>query len=792
MRKWFYGTGIGAIVVIAAVVAYAFFNLSSIVAANRDRILRHTSEALGRPVIVQQMGASIGWGVSIEITELQIADDPAFSQLPFLTAHEVTMRVEFLPLIVGRVKLRQLDIFQPDIRILRNARGELNLGTLGKHAGEAERARPAKSRSDLAALSIKAFNIDGANILYNDLAQQAAPIKLHGLDLRASNFRAGAPFDIDLKLGFLGTGNVEISGKVGPLLDSGKVRIAQLPVDLIFNLGPVEIEKLRKLTDVGRRIPAVLSISDPVTVDGTLKGSLPRLAFEIHTDLTKQRIVYAPHFDKPAGVAMVLVARGTRTATGLEAASGELKLATLDLDAAKISIDLPVIDAQLDTNNFSLAEVAALFPPAARFGPSGSGEIHGMAKFAAGKPNFDGTVVLRQVGLKSGPANLPAVAGLNSTIDFAGGHATLKPTALTLGSSHLNVNGNLASLSPLSASYALTADSLKLDELHPGRPQGEVMNRLAVTGTASGTLSAPDLNAQIVSPDGTVNRVPYQNLDLDGEYTRGRVQAHPLKADVFGGSIVANANATLGHAPSFGVGMKLSKVDLEPALRSQKISASRWVHGRLSGNVSITGRGKSWPQIKPTLHGSGQLQLADGKLIGVNIVALAINGIAKAPGVSQVLDATFMSSHSGMLADPDTELTNASLSFVLSGPRVTTHDLIAQSRYYGITGDGWFDMDKNIDMDSDIKLTFGLSVAIPVWIKGKLPAVIVLPNLPKLTERLAMGAINMPGRIIKGGASAVGSIFGSGSSSSAPSTQQPSSSSSSISNSFKALKSLIP
>ena len=188
------------------------------------------------------------------------------------------------------------------------------------------------------------------------------------------------------------------------------------------------------------------------------------------------------------------------------------------------------------------------------------------------------------------------------------------------------------------------------------------------------------------------------------------------------------------------------------------------MHGLLTGNVSVTGRGSSWPQIKPTLQGSGQLQLANGKLVGVNIVALAINGIASAPGVSQLLDATFMSSHSDLLADPDTDLTNASLSFALAGPRVTTHNLAAQSQFYGINGDGWFDMDKNIDMDTDIQLTFGLSVAIPVWVNGQLPAVIVLPNLPKLTERIAMGAINLPGKIIRGGMNAVGSMFGGSSS----------------------------
>src|SRR5258708_194956 len=135
MRKWLYGFGIGAVVIVAIAVAYAYFNLSSIVAANRGRILKLASEALGRPVRVEQMRASISWRVSVEITGLKVDDDPAFSQLPFLTANQVSVRVEFFPLLMGDAKFRQLDIFQPDIRILRNARGELNLSTLGASAG---------------------------------------------------------------------------------------------------------------------------------------------------------------------------------------------------------------------------------------------------------------------------------------------------------------------------------------------------------------------------------------------------------------------------------------------------------------------------------------------------------------------------------------------------------------------------------------------------------------------------------------------------------------------------------
>jgi len=788
MRKWLYGGCIGAALIVAAAVAYAFLNLSSIVAANRGRILRLTSDALGRQVVINEMHASVGWGVSVEITGLQVADDPTFSQLPFLTASEVSLRVKFFPLILGDARFRQLDIIQPEIRVLRNVRGELNLGTLG-NAREQGRARRASSSSALAKLAIKRFNIDNATIIYNDLSQQAKPIKLHGLDLSIENFNAGAPFDVDLKFGFLGRGNAEVSGRVGPILERGLFLLKRVPADLKIALGPIQMDKLRKLTDVGAKIPAALAMPDPVSIDGTLKGRFDELGFEIHTDLTQDRIAYAPRFEKPAGVAMTLAAQGTRQPGEIRLASAEIRLATLDLRATKIAIEPLAIEARLDSNSFGLTEIAALVPAAAAYGVSGSGELHGMAKLDEGTPNFDGSVLLHAVGLKSPPGRLRPIANLDGTIRCAGARATIEPTSFTLGAAHVSFNGNLASLNPLSAGYALSADSLRLDELHPGRPSGEIMNQVTVTGTATGALDSPELAAHVVSRDGMVNNVNYNHLDLDADYHRGRVKAHPLIANVFGGSIVANVNAMTGDSPSFAVGMKLRSVDLEPALRSQHISVANWVHGLLTGNVSITGHGAQWPQIKPTLRGNGNLQLANGKLVGVNIVALAINGVAGAPGVSQLLNATFMSSHSGLLADPDTELTNANLSFVLSGPRVTTHDLTVQSQFYGITGDGWFDMDKNIDMDSDIQLTFGLSVAIPVWIKGQLPAVIVLPNLPKLTERIAMGAISAPGRIIKGGMNAVGSIFGSGSSNPPPSgAAQPSS----IPNPFKALKSLIP
>src|SRR5260370_38802799 len=110
------GIVIGAIVLIAAgLTAYAFFNLSSIVAHNEKRIVARVSDALGRRVEVGTIQAQMGWGVSVEVSGLTIADDPAFSAKPFLAANDVSVDVAFFPLLRGEAKAPRLELRKPDI-----------------------------------------------------------------------------------------------------------------------------------------------------------------------------------------------------------------------------------------------------------------------------------------------------------------------------------------------------------------------------------------------------------------------------------------------------------------------------------------------------------------------------------------------------------------------------------------------------------------------------------------------------------------------------------------------------
>jgi uncharacterized protein involved in outer membrane biogenesis len=256
-------------------------------------------------------------------------------------------------------------------------------------------------------------------------------------------------------------------------------------------------------------------------------------------------------------------------------------------------------------------------------------------------------------------------------------------------------------------------------------------------------------------------------------YGDSRLTAAPLAVAIFSGSLVASGGVTMGPRPRFNVTANLRGIDVHQAFLAIDPKTQRRLRGFVTGNVNLVGAGKDWNTIKPTLNGNGALVLTNGRVAGVNIVAAAINKIASAPGVSQIVNATFLSDHRGMLADPDTELKYARSTFVLASQRFTTHDLIVNSDDYGITGDGWFDLDNNISMSMDIRLTFGLSVTIPVYVTGHTPVVVVVPDIPKLAERIALGALSVPGEIIRGGVNGLSNLIGGSSSSGSRTPSNP-------------------
>jgi hypothetical protein len=184
------------------------------------------------------------------------------------------------------------------------------------------------------------------------------------------------------------------------------------------------------------------------------------------------------------------------------------------------------------------------------------------------------------------------------------------------------------------------------------------------------------------------------------------------------------------------------------------------IRGILDAQLQVSGKGADLDDIKPTLTGKGRAAVHDGKLVGVNLANEALKKTKGLPGIGDLVPPGVVKRHPELFNSPDTDIQNAALSFVLQGSRITTHDLVVQTPDYGMTGDGWFDMDKNIDMSAHVLLTKQFSneiiaekknvvyvtnkngqVDIPMMVSGKLPKPVVIPDIAELAQRAASHAL---------------------------------------------------
>lgn len=776
------------VVVVIAVGIYAVLNLNGIIQNQRGLILTKASDAVGRKVDVQDIHASLGWGVIADLRGVTIADDPGFSQTPFVQAADVYARVALMPLLSHRVEIEQVSLKQPIVHIIRNQRGDLNVSTIGKKPPTGEAAalvpaappptgtaplksapltgtppqgQPPAGAGALGEVSVSSLTVEDATIVYQDAG--AAPVTVNAVNLDVENLGVSTPVDIKLSLAALGTTkNLSLSGKVGPLMTDGAIDMAAIPLAFSLELGPFTMAELKAVPQIAKALPPELKLANPVAASVKIDGTTQAIAFDLVTDLTGNQVVYTGVLDKAAGVPLKLVAAGTRknsgTAPQLEIQSATLVLGDLNLKAGQIRLGQH-LSARVDSNRFDLASMGKMLVALSKYNASGKAEIHALVKVVQKQPEVDGVVTLASVTVTP-PGKRAIVGGLSGDIKMAGKSATAGPLSFNLGSGHGKLMVNAQSIQPISATYDFSADVVKPAELTAENPKPEAaadhLDQLAVKGTVRGAASAPTVTAMVTSPSGMTQNIAYRNLAVDATYGGQAVKISSLKVAAFNGTLDGNARATLGAEPAFNVGLNLHGIDVQQALVSQKSKAADTVRGQLTGQVRVAGRGDTFDKIKPTLSGNGQMSVADGKLIGVNIGAQAMRKVHGVPGIGTLITPTIVARHPALFNSPDTDLRALGLTFTIQGPRITSHDIKAATPDYSALADGWFDLDKNIELQAHLLLSQELSrelmsekknfvylaneqkqVDIPVRISGQLPKPSVQPDIQFLAQRAA-------------------------------------------------------
>jgi AsmA protein len=212
------------LIVLGSIVALVLLALISIplflnADAFRTRIESALTTSLGRKVTLGKLDLSVLSG-SLVATDASVADDPAFSNQPFLQASKVKIGIEVLPLILSReIHITGFAIDSPKITLLRAANGTWNYSSIG---GAQQNASANKDSSTLIPnLTVGHVTITNGELTVGIEPTPGAPVTprrtYSQLSLEAKDFSFQKSFPFTVSAHLPADGTVSLNGNAGPI-----------------------------------------------------------------------------------------------------------------------------------------------------------------------------------------------------------------------------------------------------------------------------------------------------------------------------------------------------------------------------------------------------------------------------------------------------------------------------------------------------------------------------------------------------------------------------------------------
>jgi AsmA protein len=381
---------IGIIVAIVVVVLIIIvLALPMFIDANRFKPTLETDlgKALGRQVQIGNISLSIFSG-GVSVDSVSIADDPAFSHSPFLTAKELKAGVSLLPLIFSkRLEVQSFTITEPQVTLLRSPSGRWNYSSLGaaspnpqpatpgekkpaeanpqESQPQAAQAQPASGSSAAANFSVGKLKLSNGLMTVGTVGAGAEKTqKYEDLNLDASDLSYTAQFPFELTAKTPGGGSIKLEGKAGPV---NQTDASLTPFTATVSIDGLDLASTGFI-DPSSGISGVIdfhgeaaSNGQDLTSKGTAKASKIRLAAHAHPATVPINIDYAASYDlkRSAGA---LTEGQVHIGSALAALSG-----TFDSAGATTSVQM-----KMDGKKMPVTDLEGVLPAIGVTLPSGA------------------------------------------------------------------------------------------------------------------------------------------------------------------------------------------------------------------------------------------------------------------------------------------------------------------------------------------------------------------------------------------------------------------------------------
>jgi AsmA protein len=352
------------IAIVVAVLVVVALALPFLINVNtfRPQIESQLTDALGRKVSVGNLKLSILSG-SLGADDIAIADDPSFSNTPFIHAKALNVGVEMMPLILSKqLHVTELSLSEPQVVLLRAPSGRWNFSTIGGNSA----SKPADSSNSSFAqnLSVGKLSIKDGQV---SIADTKAPAKAHvyrKVDVRVKDFSFTSQFPFTLSADLPGGGNVKLDGTAGPINPSDA---AVTPVQAKLEVKKLDLGK-SGFIDPSSGIAGVADFDGAVKSDGTQAQSSGKM--------TADSLKLSPK-GSPAKRAVTLRYAATYE---LQKQTGRLSQGDVSVGKAVAKLggaydlhgESTVVNLKLNADNMPVDDLETMLPPMGVVLPSGS------------------------------------------------------------------------------------------------------------------------------------------------------------------------------------------------------------------------------------------------------------------------------------------------------------------------------------------------------------------------------------------------------------------------------------
>ncbi len=639
--------GIGVVILLLIILIVA---LPFLIDLNKyqDRYRPLIEEALNRKIELKDIRLTIWPRIGARIGGFIVQDDPAFRTGPFASLSSLDVGVKLLPLFGGKVDVEEITLRDPVITVLKNARGQLNVSTIGaKPPAPPPKpevpSQPAGSPLQaLALFAVDRVSIDGGKLTYRDESTpKPTEYTVHDLEFLLTSVHLGEsptvhlgatvqPYNLPMRL----------DGTFGPLVETLDLK------SFAFNLELGKIVLSLKGRALGGNLDATIAALQIDTADLPVKLPLtkPVQVKDLHLTLHAQYPI--PPDTPPASSQVDLTDLGMTVVMGDSTINvkGTAAKGMANLTAASASInssDLPVaipLAKPIELKNLHVS-LRAKYPPKEGATPLELAEVPDLGLIVAmGSSRIDvkGSVLgglakltasSKFVNTADLPLALPLkkpveIKDLQATAEMKGQDARLSNLSLQLFDGFLRTQGTLG-LGTTTPPFSGTV-SLQGLQLGPAL-QAVGTDQISMSGTAVAELAVsgrgfthPDLvralagTGRVAVKEGKIDGInllqeaaillkvvgvsldnvkatAFSTIESEFAVKQGLIAVQRLLMDSHDFQATGGGTIGLDHS----LNMKLN-LNLSPAL-SQKIAAGSPIArvalsgGRLSLPLLITG-----------------------------------------------------------------------------------------------------------------------------------------------------------------------------------------------------------